>query len=57
MNKILAMPAAAPAMPVKPSNAAIKAIIKKRIVQDNISTSFFTSQLSVRAIGHMMLIL
>lgn len=36
MNRILAMPAAAPAMPAKPKNAAIKATSKKNIVQPNI---------------------
>jgi hypothetical protein len=32
-NKILAMPAAAPAMPPKPRNAAMTAIIKKTAAQ------------------------
>ena len=39
-NKIFAIPAAAPAILEKPSNAATSAMIKKKIDQDNMWTSF-----------------
>ncbi len=39
-NRIFAIPAAAPAIAVKPSRAATSATIKKRIDQDNICVSF-----------------
>jgi hypothetical protein len=40
INKICAMPAAAPAMPVKPKRAAIIAMTKKVIDHPSISVSF-----------------
>jgi len=40
-KRILAIPAAAPAIPEKPSNAARIAITKKKIDQDNILHLYF----------------
>jgi hypothetical protein len=44
MNRIFAIPAAAPAIPAKPNKAAINAIIRKVIVQPNIFTASFTNR-------------
>jgi len=46
-NKILAIPAAAPAILEKPSSAATKAMIKKKTDQDNIGTSISVTFITI----------
>jgi hypothetical protein len=57
-NRILAIPAAAPAILEKPSSAANNAMIRKKIDQDNMWTSLYTDNyMPVNALVQFMIYL